>query len=423
MTISNDQTTQELQSWSTASSDPLPEQPAARAPTKPKNRSKRLLVGAAVLGCAGIGAYAVFGHEEAASAALPAADVPRTQGRKIVFSDKFRDRLGVKLVEAKQAPLTPVVTAVGVVDFDPEHVAAVGTRLRGLVRKVKRFEGDVVKKGDLLAEIDSPELGEAQAEVTSLKAQHAAATRNTDRERELSEKNLSTEREYEVAEAQLTEYGALLNAAQQKVAALGGAVLDDNGHGGLGVHQLRAPLAGTVVERNVFPGQSVEGHLVAFKVANLDRVWVELAVFDRSLPGISLADRVEITPLHRATDPIIGRVARIGAQIDPHTRSASVRIEIDNSERKLRPGQSVNAKIHTSATTTEHVSVVVPSKALSYIDGKPVLFVAEGPNAVTVNDVELGESNGPDQQIQRGVRVGQKVVTDGVFALKSELFR
>lgn len=387
-------------------------------------RRKIAATGIAVTSVAGVGLFALLAPSEPDEddKALSAPDVPRTSGKKILFSDKFRERIGLKWAEVRQAPLTPVVSVIGTVDFDPEHVAAVGTRMRGLVRHVKKFEGDVVRAGDLLAEIDSPELGEAQAAVSMLNAQRAAAERNARREQDLNSRQLSTAREYELAETQLKEYEALLTAARQKVSALGGALVKENSRAPLGIHELRSPLDGTVVERHVFPGQSVEAHLVAFKVANLDRVWVQLAVFERNLPGISLGDPVEIRPLNRPEDVILGRVARIAAQIDQATRSADLRVEIDNSERKLRPGQSVNAEIRLAARAQRMV-VLVPSSALTYVDGKPVVFVSEGPNTVTVNEVQLGSTNGQDQQILSGLRAGQRVAKDGVFALKSELFR
>lgn len=373
---------------------------------------------AAVLAVGGALYYARGRGDAAAAAAAdrPKRDVPRLEGRAIVFSPAFRDRAGVKLGAVARHNLTPEIKVVGTVTFDPEHVAAVGTRLRGIVSKVLKVEGDPVKKGDAIAEIESAELGQAQADIAVAQAHKKAAELNATREEELASKRLSTAREAEVARATLDEQKALLSAAQQRAAALGGAT-----HGGFGTYVLRAPLDGSVVERHVAPGQSVENNVVAFRVANLDQLWVELAVFERDIGAVRQNDVVEITPLSDPNKKIPGRVAHVGEVIDLNTRSAGVRVEVDNRPRGLRPGQSVSALIRASGPAREGLSV--PQSAVTYVDGKPTVFVAETDTRVLPTEVELGASDGKSQEVLGGLREGQQVVAEGVFALKSELFR
>jgi cobalt-zinc-cadmium efflux system membrane fusion protein len=359
-------------------------------------------------------------------APLPAreapSDVPRVDGRAIVLTPKFRERLGLKTTVVRSVSLTPVVKVAGTVTFDPKFVSAVGARLKGLVRKVYAFEGDRVKRGAILAEIDSAELGSAQASVLALRAQSRAAGLNAKREKDLASRGLTTAREVEESTADQEDYRSRLIAAEQQVSALGGAPVEADYAGIIGIHQLRSPLAGTVVERNVSAGQSVEGHLTVFRVADLDHLWVELAVFERSLGGIRKGDKVDLQPLASPRDALVGQIAHIGEQVDLATRTAAVRVEVDNSARKLRPGQAVTARVHVSGDSAVAVKVV-PVSAITYVDGKATVFVAETDLRLITTPVELGESDGTDQEILAGVSAGQVVVTDGVFALKSELFR
>lgn len=350
------------------------------------------------------------------------SDAPTTDGHVIVLTPTYRRRIGLETVPVRQAPLTPVVKAVGTVTFDPEYVAAVGTRLKGLVRNVVRFEGDSVKKGDLLAEIDSPELGSAQASVLMFRAQTKAAEKNMAREQDLESRGLTTAREVEDAAATLEEDRAKLIAAEQQVSALSGGRVAEKSATPIGAHQLTSPLTGTVVERHVSTGQSVESYLTAFRVANLDHLWVELAVFERNLPGIKTGDRVEIQPLSSVEPPIVGQVAYVGEQIDPTTRTADVRVEVNNEDRELRAGQAVWAKIRASGAQRAAVAKV-PLQCVTYVDGKPTVFVAETELRIVVTPVDLGDADGEDQHIVSGLIVGQRVVANGVFALKSELFR
>jgi cobalt-zinc-cadmium efflux system membrane fusion protein len=371
-----------------------------------------LLAAAAVTGLAFRGAHGEAGK----TTPTPTPDVPSAEGKAIVFSKGFRDRAGVRTAPVRRIELVPQIEVVGTVTFDPGHVAAAGTRIRGMVRRVHHLEGDRVAAGDVLAEIESAELGEAQAQVAMLDAQTKAAEMNAKRERDLAERRLSTAREAEVAEAHLGEHRAMLAAAHQKVAALGGAA-----PGGPGVYLLRAPIAGTVVERHVSAGQSVEGALVAFRVADLDHLWIELAVFEGGLDAIRRGDTVQIRPMADPGRVIAGTVAHVGDAIDPTTRTAPVRVEIDNRERRIRPGQAVTASVRASGPT--RTALVVPASAVTHVDGRPTVFLAEGEGRVIPTPVELGATGGADQEITAGLAEGALVVSEGVFALKSELYR
>jgi len=386
---------------------------------KPRSRSRWLLIAGAALAAAGAAAWGLLGSPGKTVAPTAALDTPRVEGQQIRFSKAFAERSGIKLAPALSEKLIPVITAVGTMDFDPEHVAAIGTRLRGLVTRVVKFEGDVVDAGTVLAVIDSAELGEAQASVSTLEAEKKAADLNLKRETELVEKRLSTAREAEVAAADAERYQNLLAAARQKVSALSGL---GNRSNRFGAHELRSPMKGTVVARNISPGQAVEGDLVAFRVADTEQLWVELDVFEKNLGLIKLDDKVDLSPLAAPNDTFEGRVARIGAVIDPQTHSTHVRIEIDNKNGRLRAGQAVNARIHASARG-EQVSTLVPTSAITFVDGKPTVFVSTGDGAVRVASVETGSTDGAQTEVKSGVNPGEDVVSEGVFALKSELFR
>lgn len=391
--------------------------PAASIPGSSKIRRAPLLAGLGLVGAALAGALLWKAtHGGPPPSAIPAPDVPHVEGRSIVFSKSFLERAGVKITAVKHAPLTPIIKVSGTVTYDPEYVAAIGTRIQGLVRKLVRLEGDAVKEGELLAEIESAELGEAQASVSMVAAQKRAAELNAARERELFGNKLSTAREAEVAEASLAEHRALLSAAHQKVVALSGSK-----PGAFGVYALRSPLSGTVVERKISSGQSVESHLVAFRVADLDHLWIELAVFERSVAAVRKGDVVEVRSPSDPDQVITGTVAYVGEEIDRITRSAAVRVEVDNSARKLRPGQSVTATIRASGPAKS--GLLLPSSAVIFVDGKPTVFVAEGEDRVIPTPVILGASDGQDQEVTGGVSADQRVVSEGTFALKSELFR
>jgi len=98
-----------------------------------------------------------------------------------------------------------------------------------------------------------------------------------------------------------------------------------------------------------------------------------------------------------------------------------VRVEVEHPAAPLRPGQSVLAKIHTSAPIA--AAIVVPRGSVTSVDGKPTVFVAHDALSVEPRPVRLGGQDGDRVEIMSGLQEGDRVVTSGVFALKSEIFR
>ncbi|HEX7603881.1 MAG TPA: efflux RND transporter periplasmic adaptor subunit, partial [Polyangiaceae bacterium] len=399
-----------------------PETPmdAVGARSLPRRVPRWALVLMAVAVAAALGVLVYVRHRAGATAetAEPPPDVPRLEGKSIVFTPAFAKRSALKSATAESYALMPVVQVVGTVNFDSEHVSAAGTRISGFVTRVLKVEGDRVEKGDVLAEIESTDLGRAQAQVAVVMARKHAAERNAQREADLLSKNLTTAREEEMARAELEEQVAMLTAASHDVAALGGS-----GGGRMGTYFVRAPIRGSVVKRSVAAGQSVGSDVVAFRVADLDHLWIELSVFEREIGTIHVDDVVELTPTGGSDAKLEGKVAYVGEVIDPDTRTAEIRVKVDNQTRLLRPGQSVNARVRPAGLARQVTTV--PVGAVTFVDGKPTVlaFVGKSDTEVVVKDVKLGRSDGERQEIVSGVTVGERVVSEGVFALKSELFR
>jgi cobalt-zinc-cadmium efflux system membrane fusion protein len=344
------------------------------------------------------------------------SSLPRLEGAAILLPEAFMQVAGIASQPVERRSIMRRVAVSGQVGFDPEQVAVIGTRARGVVDQVLKFEGDVVQRNEMLARIDSPDLSHAQGVAMALAAQMAAAQANMRREQSLHREGMTTTRELELATAVAAQHRAELAAARAKVATLA-----REGTQTMGMYALRTPLAGVVVERTLHTGQAVEENIMAFRVANLDQLWVELAVSERHLAGVKRGDAVDIRPIAHPEDRLDGQVAYVGDVIDPLTGTAPVRVKLANRDRKLRPGQTVTATIRLGQA--DSLLLAVPESAVTLIDGKPHVFMELAPRRVQPTPVELGASDDGWVEIRSGLQAGDRIVTSGVFALKSELFR
>lgn len=382
-----------------------------------KKRSTRAMVVAGAVVVAGAAAFVMTRGDSGPAAASTGNDAPVLDGSAIRFSEAFAKRAGLSFEPARLESLSPVVTVTGNMTYDPRRFAAIGARITGRVKKLHKVVGDKVKAHEVLAELESAELGRAESAVLSARARETAAEAEMKRERKLADAHISAERDAEATAAAYQAARADRIAAERAVEALGGDLDSD-----IGIMLLKTPIDGRVVALHASRGQTLEPSATVYAVADLSLLWVELSVFERDIAAIRPKDRVELTPQSGFTSqPIVGVVEHVGDVIDPETRAATVRVVVPNEPQTLRPGQSVVARIQTSASALQALSV--PKAAVTRVDGKPTVFVAKGATAVEPRTVQVGADDGSRVAVVAGLTEGERVVVDGMFALKSELYR
>jgi cobalt-zinc-cadmium efflux system membrane fusion protein len=337
-------------------------------------------------------------------------------GNRIRFTEEFATRHAIASAKAVESELAPTIQVMGTVRYDVRKFAAVGARSAGRVRRVLKIMGDEVKAGEILGDIESVDLGKAQAAAESLRAKELAAKTNLEREQQLAEAKVTAMREAEAAKAEYQALRAERHAAEKAVAAMGAKVDSE-----VGILPLRSPIAGRVIAAKASRGLTVEPSDTLFEVADLATVWVELLVFERDLGRVQVGDEVEILAAGGKGEVLRGKLAHLAYVVDPVTRSAVGRLEIDNRGGWLRPGQSTSARIHTHRSAAP--ALTVPKSSVTFIDGKPTVLVLTAPGLVEPRHLDLGADDGERVLVRQGLRAGESVITEGLFALKSEIFR
>jgi cobalt-zinc-cadmium efflux system membrane fusion protein len=264
-------------------------------------------------------------------------------------------------------------------------------------------------------------VGEAAAQLHTARAAATASRAELTRVEGLAARSLATARELEQARAAWATNAAQVQGATQRLLAMGLAPGDVAG-GGMPRVLVRAPIAGRVVERHAVLGQVVEPATSLFRVADPTRLWVQLRVFERDLPKVTVGDAVALNVASLPGRTFRGAVDHVSPSLDHDTRTARVRVEVTDAEALLRPGQFVEAHLRPSSERATD-ALRIPRDATVQIEGRDAVFVEVGEGLYELRPLELGAADGEQVEVLRGVSVGERLVVAGAFALKSELLR
>ncbi len=325
-------------------------------------------------------------------------------------------RQNIRLYTVTPAKFHKTIDATGVVDFDNDQATSVLAPFSGPVTRLLVSAGDQVKKGDPLAAVDSPDF--AAAVSTYHKALATAHTNRhlADLDKDLVQHNGVAQREAAQAETDAANAEADRDAALQALLSLNvpAQIIKDIQEGrpvaqATGI--IRSPIAGTVVEKLITPGQLVEtGTTPCFTVADLSRVWVMAQIFGADLASVSLSDAADVVS-DAAPNALTGKVDNISALVNPDTRSVAVRVVVDNPARLLKKQMYVRVLIQSRQETS---GLLIPVSAILRDDENlPFVYRAQSDGSFARQRVTLGYRSHEQYDIAAGIKVGDQIVVEG----------
>ena len=350
-----------------------------------------------------------------------AAEEGRTPGEVKLTDSQMR------LIELKTEPAEPGKVANdlvlnGEVTADQDRTVEVLPRTPGIVREVKGRLGDTVRAGASLAVIESSGAAEAEAAYLSAQSKAALARAQAAREEGLWRKGISAQQDYQVARQAAAQADIEVSASERKLQLLG---LDPKAAGsqtsaGRGPVRvtITAPFDGTLIERRVAAGDQVTEASPLFRLANLDKVWAIASVFERDIGRVASGQAAKVTLAAYPGRQFEGTVTWISDVLDDKTRTLKIRVELENSERLLRPGSFARVAV---TPTDQQGGLVVPAAAVQRQKGQSIVFVQDGEGVFKSREVKVGERSRDAVAIIDGLKPGEQVVTNGAFALLSEV--
>jgi cobalt-zinc-cadmium efflux system membrane fusion protein len=325
-------------------------------------------------------------------------------------------RKSIHLYTVAPSQFRSMVEATGVVDFDNDQATSVLAPFSGPVSRLLVSLGQHVKKGEPLAEVDSPDFAAGVSAYVKAIVTAKNARRLADADKDLVQHNGVSTREEEQAQTDAANAEADRDAARQALVSLDvdPQIIKDI-QAGRSVSRIegiiRSPVTGTVAEKLITPGELLQaGTTPCFTVADLSRVWVMTQISTSDLASVSVGDTAQVETGIASTH-LAGTVDNISTLVDPDTRAVIARVE--NLKGLLKKQMYVHVRIQARQQSS---GLLVPVSAILRDDENlPFVYVVQADGSFARQHVTLGSRNGDQYLIPDGIKSGDQIVVDGAI--------
>ena len=346
---------------------------------------------------------------------------------------------GVEVEIVAPQQIAGSIAATGKVLVMEDRVANIGPVHEGRIVNLYAGQGSVVRKGQKLADLESADIDQAEADYLKALADYENVNRTSaaevkfaqatyDRTKMLYEKTITAGKNLQQAEhdLELAKSAAASSVAGARVAlasarrhllilGLKDSAIDALANkSNLGsVFSLTAPISGVVVERNATVGATVGSDASLFKIIDLSSVWIDANVFEKDLGRVRRGQEVRVTVPAFPGVTFMGRVILISSVVNPETRGVQVRTEVANPDGRLRPDMFANVEI---ITDVRRAAISLPQSAVLDDGGKKIVFV-QTDKGYEKHIVTVGIQSDDRVEILDGLQAGDKVVVKGNYLL------
>jgi cobalt-zinc-cadmium efflux system membrane fusion protein len=353
------------------------------------------------------------GKDDKKTAAAPPADPTRVAPSPALIAQ-------LKLVPVSTQPVAETLRVAGRIDFDEQRLARIGATITGRVTEIDVLLGQQVKKGEMLAKLNSSELSTQQLAYLKARAQLELNRRNAERAKSLFEADVIGQAELQRRQSELLISTAETRAAADQLQLLGvsPAAIERLGKQGTinSVTPVVSTLNGFVVERKLALGQVVQPADALFVVADLSRLWAVAQVPEQQVNQVKVGQSVSIEVPALGNEKLVGKLIFVGQTINPDTRTVLVRTALDNSDGRLKPAMLASMLIEAKSVER----LVLPASAVVRENDEDHVFVALGDGAFRLTKVKLGPEQAGQRVVMSGLKGDEKIVVDGAFHLNNE---
>ncbi|NVI80342.1 efflux RND transporter periplasmic adaptor subunit [Janthinobacterium sp. BJB401] len=345
---------------------------------------------------------ALAGCAKPTAAATPPAQSTHLDDGSIAVDKMSPLRQRLQIAAVQEQDIATQTEAPGSIEAMPEKLVKITPPLAGRITRLQRSLGDSVKAGDPLFTLDSAELSAAYADDSKAKSALLQARQELERQKTLFDAEIAARKEYEAAQAAFAQAGSDAQASADKLAQYGAGA-----RGSRRDYVLRSPIAGTVIAmEGAQGGYWNDINAPVMTVADLSTVWLSANVAERDLAQVAVGQATRISVDAWPGKAFEGKVAYVGAVLDPETRTVKVRVAIDNRAGAFKPGMFA----HAGFAGASRRALLVPAAAVLQSGPSTRVMVERSPLVFTPRTVEVGASHGDQVEIVSGLKAGERIV-------------
>jgi len=321
----------------------------------------------------------------------------------VKLSSSVIQKMAVRTEDIEIRTLKRSIRTVGRIDYDETKVFYINTKIEGWAEKLYvDFTGQVVKKGQPLIDIYSPELVNTQEEyLLALKSKESLkSSKFPEISRGVNELLNSTRRRLKLWDITDEQIETLEKTKKAKKTMT-----------------IHSPVKGIVLEKNVLEGGYVKSQIPIYKIADISNIWVYADIYEYELPWIKIGQTVKMTLSYYPGKTFTGRITYIYPYLEKNTRTVKVRLEFSNPNWILKPDMYANVKIESEITKA---GIAVPTEAIIRSGERNIVVVDLGEGRFEPRDIELGAEADGYYQVLSELQAGERVVTSSQFLIDSE---
>ncbi len=304
----------------------------------------------------------------------------------------------------------------GKVQFNEDRTARILAPLAGQVVDFQARVGDPIQKDQLLFSIKSREVASLVTDYLQSQRDLDLAQKTYNMNKDLFEHQAASRISYQQAENDLAKAHTQVARAEEALRVLGIDPQEAVKDGGLrSLVPVRSPMAGTLIERNLTPGQFVQADSTALlTIADLSTVWVLVDVFERDIHLVHVGQKVQVVAAAYPDRRFAASVERISDKVDPDSRTLKVRLLVSNPNFLLKPEMFITSSLELGGGGA---AISVPAAAVFTEDGKSYVFAAINDRRFERRLIVAAPDAEGRLRVTGGLRVGDKIVTDGAMLL------
>jgi cobalt-zinc-cadmium efflux system membrane fusion protein len=322
--------------------------------------------------------------------------------------------LGIQLGTLKSAASIPTLTAPAKVIVPPAHEQVISAPQAGLLTHLHFAVGDTVQKGQLVAQMNSPELLTLQQQFLTLENQRQLAFVNEQRDKKLFAEGVIAQKRWQESRSQFNNLESETHSLQQllKIAGMSDGQVRQLAQTRQFNSQINlyAPLSGVVLEKMATTGERLNSLAPVYKVANVEELWLDIAVAQEQIERVKIGELVAI-----ANTPLTARIALLGKSVNAANQAITVRAVLNNRHAPVRVGQVVTIQL---IQLNQQVAFTVPSTALAQNAGQSYLFIRDK-QGFKVQAVTVIGKQGADVMISGALNGTEQIALKGAVALKA----